>query len=398
MTESATMQRSKSISEAAANRAREKMMEKAVKLRQAEARSKAEARRSQHDKVIAKLEESKLAAIPAPKRDSAGIKAMFLKQHWWKGEVYAAKGNIDEEKAAMIYEAMRRRPEIQTAWMKIESKAQSDQKELQRIRASWQPFTHFVLEHFEQSWVELNKTISFKKDGKVVEEYVDSNFQKLLIDEIASPYFVPPEGLSTYPDAPDIPKEKRENGYVTTKQRREQIAMQILGSPKEVNVDEEALLLQVRRLAAAGFIIVAIDNKTQQSFDDGYRALYKLKDGERSARKVDLVHRFVPSPNAKDGKARRDEIEARKEKAVEDWRVAREKVERGEKSEPILLKNEWQTLGDITTKANHKRQTKGGQKEEHPFNFSQICTELKVLDQKGVNSSFVDSLRLDRSE
>ena len=212
------------------------------------ARKAANARAREIKKM--QLHQAKWNKRRLPPRDLSKIN--FKDQHWWKQTEYSARVQSmtkADQKASMIYEAMRRRLEVQQAWLK-----RRDADGI--LIGDWQVFVGFVVGNLPKSWVEL-----------------DEITQGTLLEEIHSPLFVPPRGTPTFPD-----QGLRADCL--------QASHQLLRVP---DTDDPKELLhfahQARKFKDAGFLIVAVDNKTNQSVRYAFQAVEALP---RAYRKADL--------------------------------------------------------------------------------------------------------------
>jgi hypothetical protein len=97
------------------------------------------------------------------KRDLSQIN--FSSQHWWKQQpwkeqfINSAKTHLEEQKAAVWYEAARRRPEVQEAWVKGQFLFGAN---------GWQHFTGWVVQNLPKSWPELESIV---KGGLIKSSY-----------------------------------------------------------------------------------------------------------------------------------------------------------------------------------------------------------------------------------
>jgi hypothetical protein len=181
------------------------------------------------------------------KRDLSQIKF----PHWWKDSAFIQrlaedKIPLEEQKAAVWYEAARRRHEVQEAWVKGQFLFGAN---------GWQNFTGWVVENLPKSWPELD---GITKGGLIKSSY--------------SPWSVPPAGYSTFP---------------SDEAEQIKVSMQVLHLPEAFeNFDHAKRHLEyVRKFVDAGFKIVAVDNKTKQGIRYACKAIEALK---RSVRKADV--------------------------------------------------------------------------------------------------------------
>lgn len=233
--------RKKTAKTAAAAQAR--IFDRAQKRVSADARREAESKRREWQKLFPKRK--------PVKRDLSQIK--FVSQHWWK-ERHRAKCTRaglpeDDAKAAIIYEATRRRSEVQQAWLNGQSDFGPN---------GWQPFVRVVIRNLPRCWVELDKET-----------------QEWLVAETHRHLFLPPVGYSTFPHKPP--------------EKRERASWKELTPPKINKSNANLFLTHLQNFEQEGFIIVAIDNKTNQSVKSALAALRKeLKRRLRSSRQTDI--------------------------------------------------------------------------------------------------------------
>lgn len=293
---------------------------------------------------------------------------------------------MDEEKAALIYEAMRRHPEVQRAWLK---------KQNLIGESGWQIFVGYVVIHLRQSWVEL-----------------DEITRGAMRELIHSPWFVPPRGYSTFPDKSGSEKCRK-------------AAMQVLRlpNPAESASAAQAFVTYAQKFVDAGFLIVAVDNKTKQGVRYAAEAIERL---QRSFRKADLIEIATPHLPADLPQAEIDALEKKRKKGTlthvdisAAWRTHDERRRKREFQEvqqrltdgktiaEINWEEEtnqlratetgggWQTLVSSKTGVMDKRERKGQLIESKAFDFIKICRELEQLDAgKIAKSDFVSRLRL----
>ena len=358
-----------------------------AKLRRDDAREQAE-REKELRQFYRKLEAERLRL---PKRDLSQLN--FQTQHWWaeknefsnRGQVGQRKLSIDEEKAALIYEAMRRRPEVQKAWLDGKFGIGAN---------GWQAFVGFVVHHLPQSWVELNQTT-----------------QCTLVRTIGSPWFVPPKGYSTFPDN-SLPEKCR------------MAAMNVLHLPTSDDaVAARAFVKHARKFEDAGFLIVAVDNKTKQSVRYASQAMESL---QRSFRKADLVEISTPHRPPDLPQSEIDALEKQRKAGTltyDDilavWRTHEDRrhqmemqeiqqklangvtlaaINQAELAEGITRAQSgggWQTLMSCKTGIMDKRKRKGHLIESKTFDFAKICRELESLDAGKISKSdFAQRVRL----
>jgi hypothetical protein len=293
-----------------------------------------------------------------PKRDLSQIN--FQEQHWWKQQPWqeqfsnSAKTSIDVQKAAMIYEAMRRRPEVQQAW--VEGKFLFGDN-------GWQYFTGWVVMNLPRSWPEL-----------------DELTRRSVIEAMQSPWFVPPRGYSTFPDK-SVPEKCKEAAIQPLR----------LPEPGEDPAAAMAFVEHARKFVDAGFEIFAVDNKTNQSVRYACDAIEAMP---RSFRKADMdIERIAHLP-ADISDAERQVVEEQVRQGIfttadldELWRKY---------SKPATSLNSlWNKTEEVRPVVMHKRKRGNSTIEEKLFNFAAICHELEQIDSGLVpQGDFVQRLRL----
>ena len=294
----------------------------------------------------------------------------FQAQHWWgDGQIlkrYVKDGKIqrkmqvDEAKAALIYEAMRRRQEVQQTW--VDGNFDIRPK-------GYQEFVGMTVQHLPCSWMML-----------------DDMTKQTFVDAMQSPWFVPPLGYSTFPDK-------------STPGKCEAVAIQKLpGLPK---ADDPApnYLEYLRRFEDAGFIFVAIDHKSRQRDKYALNALGKLlADLPPTCRKADfrtvIEHHLPPdvsleertplTKKAKQGTLTQQDLD-------ELWRNHIKPTRN--------LLPPWHTRATLHTLVTGKRQRKTQRcnvlVEDMRFDFQRLFAELTDLDSGKIqHSDFVARLRL----
>ncbi len=162
-------------------------------------------------------------------------------EHWWKGKPGAASTrwglSLNEAKAAVIYEGMRRHCAVRKAWQEGKPCGQ------------WQTFVQYVVNNLPLTWVKLN-----------------DRAKSALIGAMHSKFFKPPIGYSTFPDESSPENCERETiQRLRVPQTDDPAAMQ-------------SFVDQIRRLEKIGFVIVAVDHKSPRRDAYGLRALKKLLD------------------------------------------------------------------------------------------------------------------------
>ena len=274
--------------------------------------------------------------------------------HWWRKKrgLTRAGMEIDEAKAAMIYEAMRRRPEVQQAWLEGKFMLRDN---------GWPNFVIFVVQNLPTPWIEL-----------------DTMTKQTFIECIAGPWFVPPKGYSTFPE--------------TNKAEQRKAALQVLRLPATDDPDEAlAFVKHARLFEDAGFLVMAVDNKTRQSVRCAGQAIEALS---RSFRKADMkeviVHKLPRNISAADS-----EKMERKQRQGNLTQKDFDKVWAKYRQPTSSLNAEWHVTAEVRQLITDKRQRKGGLIESKRFDFLRICRELEDFDAgKGLHSGFVQSIRL----
>ena len=280
--------------------------------------------------------------------------------HWWAEPAFKERAkklmyagmSIEKAKAALWYEAARRRPEVQQAWLKGEFSLTAN---------GWQQFTGLVKLNLPLPWPEL-----------------DCETMTGLVRASYSPLAVPPAGYSIFPE--------------THRSEQQRVSMHVLRLPIENNdgAGAKGFVELARRFEDAGFLILAVDKKSNQAVRYAFEAIQKLPPTFRKADVyLELVH-FLPS-----GISRRDK------------RIVDQKFSRGTLTEHHLGKV-WEKYHKppaagsapsdyrITTVQRcviHK--TRQGKKlvEEKKFKFDDICRQLEAHDA-GQPSDFVGRVRL----
>lgn len=183
-------------------------------------------------------------ALPAR---SAGGEANF--DHWWSDEDHRALAlageSLTSAKVAMTYEGARRRPEVIAAVL------------AQLIPQGWQQFTGYVVAWHSANWSQLF-----------------SDQQARLIDEFYQPLYLPPLGMSTFPQ-----RDAR---------LAERMAVIEFGPESECCPGE---------LAAAGFRVFAVDCKSRAAITAACKRIMRAGKTVRAAdvrREMAAVERDIP--------------------------------------------------------------------------------------------------------
>lgn len=306
---------------------------------------------AQHEREIRELNAAvKAAHDKLPKRELSQLKF----QHWWKDRGFVQqltedKIPIEEQKAALWYEAGRRRAEVQQAW--VDGKFNFGDN-------GWQPFTGWVVINLLRSWTELDP---LTKNGIIKSSY--------------SPWSVPPAGYSTFP------KEKSE-------QRK--VSAQVLRLPESNDAEgAQRFVEHVRRFADAGFLIVAVDKKQNQAVRAAFEAIEALPPEFRKADlKWVMFHHLPPCISEADWLAL-DEKQRQGTLRDQDFDELRHKY-----TKPTSRFNaQWDTTAEAQERVFHKREKLGKLIEKRVFKFEEICRQLEAFDQ-GLVSDFVNAVRL----
>ncbi|HEY3862123.1 MAG TPA: hypothetical protein VGO59_09565 [Verrucomicrobiae bacterium] len=279
----------------------------------------------------------------------------FAAQHWWKDRAFIqrlAEGDIsiEEQKAAVWYEAARRRPEVQQAWL---------EGQFSLMANGWQFFTNYVVNYLIQSWLDL-----------------DTIQKASLIHVSYGPWSVPPEGYSTFP---------------THQEQQRKVAVQVLKLPDKNDADAAQRFVEhARQFADNGFVIVAVDKKQKQAIRAACAAIEALPPTFRKADFEQYVVYGVP-PNI----SQADEQEL-KQKEKEGTLTNQYMDELWRKYPPPPTNNlsaPWHKIAEGRERVLHKRARKGKAIEGKKFNFESICHELEAFDT-GCVSDFVNAVRL----
>jgi len=308
-------------------------------------------------------EASTLVKKPVPKREAIGRalpQIRFSAQHWWQADKYRQKRSetgltIEEEKAAMWYEAARRRPEVQQA--RLEGKFLFGAN-------GWQNFTGWVVNNLPKPWPKLDV---ITKQGIIEASY--------------GPWSIPPQGYSTFPE--------------TVRAEQQNAAMQILRLPESSDAEAaQGFVEHARRFVDAGFIIVAVDKKQNQALRFAFEAIKTLPPTFRKADLKHVIsHRFPPDTTDEE-RRQLEEKERQGTLRQEDFDKLWQKH-----LKPINnLHAQWHQIAQVEDHVLHKRTRIGrtpGERliEEKPFNFTDICRQLEDFDS-GRHSDFVSRVRL----
>jgi len=274
--------------------------------------------------------------------------------HWWKDRAFIQrltedKVPIEEQKAAVWFEAARRRPEVQQAWLEGRTNFRDN---------GWQYFTTFVVLNLTQPWSEL---------GPIP--------KRSLIETSYSPWAVPPAGYSTFP---------------TDKAEQLKVSMKDLSLPESNDpAAAQAFVEHARKFADAGFLIVAVDKKQNQAVRAACKAIERLPP---TFRKVDLkqvwFHKLPPDISEADKEALADK-QRQRTLGVEDF----EQIWKRYLKPTNSLLTPWRQTAEVQKRVFNKRNRKGKLIEEKQFNFESICRQFEAFDG-GAVSDFVNAVRL----
>ncbi len=297
-------------------------------------------------------------------------KIEFKSQHWWgDGKIFAKfekdgkiqrRMHVHEMKAALIYEAVRRRREVHQAWLDGEFSFGAN---------GWQHFTGWVVNNLPLSWPELRDLHPIAAHGA--------------IEAMLSPWFVPPMGYSTFPDK-SMPEQC------------EEVSVKLLRLPeKDDPAEAQAFIKYARQFADAGFIFLALDHKTNQSDAYALRAFKKmLARLPHTFRKADLQH--VIEIHLPEGTSEAEKQSLRKKERQgtltrqdfdELWRKHLKPS-----SDPY---GAWTVTETVHTVSTGKRKRGKTLAEEKRFDFPKLFAEIADLDNGKIpKSDFVERVRL----
>ena len=294
----------------------------------------------------------------------------FQSQHWWgDGRIFTRykkdgkiqrRMHVHEMKAALIYEAMRRRREVHQAW--LESKFSFGAN-------GWQHFTGWVVSYLPLSWPELQDLYPIAAHG--------------VIETMLSPWFVPPIGYSTFSDK-------------STPEQCEEVSVKLLRLPeKDDPAEAQAFVKYARQFADAGFIFLALDHKTNQSDAYALRAFKKmLKKLPRTFRKADLrlhIQFHLPEDTTEEEKQLLRDKERQGILTPKDFDELWKKHLKPN-SDPFAP---WTVTETVSTVPIGKRNRGKSFAEEKRFDFPKLFAEIEDLDSGKISKSdFVDRVRL----
>lgn len=160
--------------------------------------------------------------------------------HWWNDEAHRNLSNggesLESAKVAATYEGARRRPEVRAAFL------------AQLIPPAWQHFTGLVVAWFSSNWSQL---------------FPDQ--QKRLFCAFHDPLYVPPAGMSTFP------------------QRNPELASELAALPMESARPD--FCDYAGRLESAGYRIFAVDCKSRAAI---VAACKRILRSEKTVRASDV--------------------------------------------------------------------------------------------------------------
>jgi hypothetical protein len=278
--------------------------------------------------------------------------------------------SLDEQKAAVFYEAYRRVPEIRDAWLKGISGPEA------AWRFGWQPFVASVLIHLPKTWLEL---------GWAKNPFLQKLYEML-----------PPRGYSVWPAQPEFGKKKKDLTPDELKtleayhKRCRKLAAEILIIPP-LNEQSGGLgfLKHVTKLSDAGFVLVAIDNKSREAFNYGIQLLQRCFKTRRSFRAADIYYQFPEKPLPVRSL---DEDYAR----GYTW----DKVSKMSKAQRlgVAMAEQAQVVHAECLAINKRRKKRGKGHadlilEEKVFEFQELCKGLESFDDTGEPSDLMRRLR-----
>lgn len=256
------------------------------------------------------------------------------RSHWWQDEPYRkftrAGLSVDKAKCAMIYEGLRRRPEVAKAWC------------AQTCDPTWQAMTRLALTLLPWNWAQL-----------------EDEHRAALLNAMYDHRFIPPLGYSCAPK--DSVEAKRR---AALKHLPPPPPSDLLGCGEWVR--------QLQELARHGFVIVAVDRKSNEATRHAADALGEMP---RKFREADL------------------EREVTYDNAAADFEAAAEKL-----TEECALtgKVEGVTTARIKVRVlgKHKDETSGAWREDKLFVFESVAEEIARFDDQGEPSDFISRIRL----
>jgi hypothetical protein len=303
--------------------------------------------------------------------------------HWWNDPscrtMERATLEQDEAKAAAIYEGMRRRPEVQKAWLDGLSLFEDN---------GWQPFVGYVVSHLPLTWMEL-----------------DSITKRGLVEEMLNPLFNPPRGYSTFPH--DLPQRRtKENPTELRKlseERWERATLHSFNVPEidtQGPCDESArnaleFVRKLRRFVDAGFLIVGINQTSKQSSSYALKCLTKkLATSPPSFRKADLKGLQTIHLPEKISKADEERVQQKAKRGSFSEKDAQDLWDKY--TEPTNeLGSAWHKTSSVNVVPANKRKRKETLVAEKIFALFPILEQFVQLDTGRIKESdFVSRLRL----
>jgi hypothetical protein len=284
--------------------------------------------------------------------------------HWWQKHDYwnvATTLSRDEQKAAVFYEAYRRCPVLQHAWLKRVSGPQA------MVKWRWQTFVATVLNHVPQTWIQLPL------------------FLRRAITIQPLPEMLPPVGYSVWPSEPfyfdpqskppkddsETQEEYEERWRPETKEEYHErcrgLAAKIVKVPSRGPEDAIVFWQSMSRLADDGFVIAAIDNKSREAFNYAIQFLERKLKGSRRYRVADLYWRW-PDKAADLGQLRQREAIGENNGIWAEWRAIGKRVRKSEGRDLVS--------------------------ESNVFNFRELCKGLERYDETRSDSDLMSRLRL----
>jgi hypothetical protein len=306
--------------------------------------------------------------------------------HWWlTHQVWndATAMSRDEQKAAVFYEAYRRVPKIQDAWLK-------DIRGPEAVwRFGWQMFVASVVQYLPKTWLELG--------------WAKNVFLQYL------PEMLPPAGYSVWPAKPEFKdkdgnkKKKKDltpNELKTLKaydERCRKLAVKFLCVPSMNRPMNEQLALpflkQITKLSDAGFVLVAIDNKTSEAFNYGIQLLQRYFKDRRLFRTADTYYEF-PKETSPVSSLEDDYARGYTWNEVSKMR----KVQRDALGAAIAQQADAAAIHAVRYLIGKRPRKRGkGQAdlivEGKVFEFQKLCKGLESFDKTGVPSDLMELLR-----
>jgi hypothetical protein len=272
---------------------------------------------------------------------------------WWRkhpswSEVGAL--SLDEQKAAVFYEAFRRCQELKDAWLKGISGPKA------MVDFGWQMFTATVLGNLPQTWIQL--PLSLRK----------------AITTQQLPDMLPPVGYSVWPSEPfffdpqaippkddfETQEEYDEHWRAETleqyHERCRNLAAKIIVLPPmdDASDDSSSFLKDLHKREANGFVLVAIDNKSHEAFNYAVQFLQRRFKSRRSYRAADIFWRWPENTD--------------RGCIVAEVKAIGKRVKKNKDGQTVIL-------------------------EDKVFNFRELCKELEGYDKTGTPSDLMKRLR-----